>query len=134
MTLTAEDTQEINQLIYRYSYAVDERDWDAMADIFTPDAVFDSSAMGLAPVTGLPAIVAHLSKRSVPTAHLFTNLVVTEEDGEVFVKARGLNPDPEGRIVVSVVREKVVRTPAGWRIAAQTAVSLLRPGPEIVRS
>ena len=35
------DRIEIDDLFARYCHAIDERDWDALDDIFTPDARID---------------------------------------------------------------------------------------------
>lgn len=40
------DRLEIQDLLARYSYAIDERDWDALDDVFTPDAAIDYSETG----------------------------------------------------------------------------------------
>ena len=40
------DRLEIQDLMVRYSYAIDSRDWDALDDVFTPDAHIDYSVFG----------------------------------------------------------------------------------------
>lgn len=40
------DRFEIQDLMVRYSHAVDTRQWDLLDDVFTPDAHIDYSAMG----------------------------------------------------------------------------------------
>lgn len=40
------DRLEIQDLLVRYSHAVDTRQWDALDEVFTPDAVIDYTAMG----------------------------------------------------------------------------------------
>src|SRR2546423_8344043 len=40
------DRMEIEALLVRYCYAVDDRDWITYRDVFTPDAVIDDSAAG----------------------------------------------------------------------------------------
>lgn len=40
------DRLEIQDLLSRYSFAIDERNWDALDDVFTPDAVIDYSEAG----------------------------------------------------------------------------------------
>lgn len=40
------DRLEIQDLVTAYSYAVDFHDWDALDDIFTPDAELDFTATG----------------------------------------------------------------------------------------
>lgn len=38
-----EDREEIRDLVARYGRAVDDRDWESLADQYTQDAVFDSA-------------------------------------------------------------------------------------------
>ena len=40
------DRIEINELLVRYCYAVDDRDWDAYRRVFTEDAIIDDSVAG----------------------------------------------------------------------------------------
>jgi hypothetical protein len=40
------DRLEINELVVRYAYAIDTRDWAALDTIFTPDAHIDFTATG----------------------------------------------------------------------------------------
>jgi hypothetical protein len=40
------DRMEIQDLLVRYCYAVDDRDWDAYRNVFTPDAILDDTVTG----------------------------------------------------------------------------------------
>jgi hypothetical protein len=40
------DRLEIQELFARYAHAVDSRDWVALKEVFTEDAVVDRTAMG----------------------------------------------------------------------------------------
>src|SRR5919108_2316394 len=49
MTLSLQeisDRIEIEELLVRYCYAVDDRDWDAYRNLFTTDAVLDDTVTG----------------------------------------------------------------------------------------
>ena len=49
MTLSLQeisDRLEIQDLLAHYCYAVDDRDWDAYRNVFTPDAILDDSVTG----------------------------------------------------------------------------------------
>jgi hypothetical protein len=49
MTLSAKeisDRMEIEQLLVRYCYAIDQRDWDAYRQVYTDDAVIDDVSAG----------------------------------------------------------------------------------------
>ena len=54
------DRFEITDLMVRYSHAVDTRQWDALAEIFSADAVIDYTAMG-GPRGGVAEIAEFLS-------------------------------------------------------------------------
>jgi ketosteroid isomerase-like protein len=41
-----EDRLSIRELRYRYCYAIDERDWDALVGLFTEDATLDYGGLG----------------------------------------------------------------------------------------
>ena len=40
------DRLEIQDLFSRYTYAIDERNWDGLDDVFTPDAFIDYTEAG----------------------------------------------------------------------------------------
>jgi hypothetical protein len=132
--LSTEDRVEILQLTNLYGHVVDGRLWDRLPEIFTEDAVNDLTDMGLPSMKGLPAIRAHLDqKHEFEGVHILTNTLIEEIDGEVFVTSRPLIPNPEGKVSVAVVRDVVVKTPKGWRVAHRHSGGLLRPGPELPR-
>jgi 3-phenylpropionate/cinnamic acid dioxygenase small subunit len=43
---TVEDRYEIEQLLYRYAWMVDERQWELMDDVFAPHGVIDYTSTG----------------------------------------------------------------------------------------
>jgi 3-phenylpropionate/cinnamic acid dioxygenase small subunit len=58
------DRLDIAERLHRYSWASDERDWDALAACFTKDATFTLEAAGRRTVTqGRPAIVEMVRER-----------------------------------------------------------------------
>jgi ketosteroid isomerase-like protein len=123
------DRLEIQDLLSRYSHAIDRRDWDALDRIFTPDAVIDYTAMGGARGT-LPEIKAYLA---AALAHFtgFQHLVATSEltiSGDTAVsKTICHNPmvmDVDGAEWVFFCglwyHDVMVRTPDGWRICERS--------------
>lgn len=72
------DRQEIDDLLVRYCYAVDDRDWDAYASVFTPNAVIDYTETG-GPRGGVREMAAFLEKalRKVKSSqHIVTTSLV----------------------------------------------------------
>ena len=129
MTMSIEeisDRLEIQDLLTAYSHAIDTRDWDALDDVFTPDARVDYSAMGgsdgdlattkqfLADAMVMFAGFQHMVATSKVTIDGDTAegrtichnpMVIDKGDGETHVFFCGL-----------WYRDSFVRTDAGWRI------------------
>ena len=120
------DRLEIQDLFARYSFAIDERDWDTLEQVFTPDAVIDYTAAG-----GIKGTVQEI-KRWLPVAMerfpMFQHMVATTKlalDGDgATSKTILFNPmvyDQQGEQKVFFIglwyRDKLVRSADGWRIA-----------------
>lgn len=121
------DRLEIQDLFARYSFAIDDRDWEALDAVFTPDAVIDYSGSG-----GAKGSVAEM-KRWLPAALArfprYQHLVATTQlrlDGDRATSRTILfNPmvhrDADGTEQTFFIglwyRDILRRTPQGWRIA-----------------
>lgn len=46
MTVTESDFREIEQLLYRYAWMVDKREWHLMDQVFAPDGTIDYQSTG----------------------------------------------------------------------------------------
>lgn len=121
------DRLEIQDLLSRYTYAIDERNWDGLDEVFTPDAVIDYSETG-----GAKGSVAQI-KAWLPVAMerfpRYQHMVATtklELDGDT-AKSRTILFNPmvyqgdDGNEQVFFIglwyRDKLIRTAEGWRIA-----------------
>lgn len=122
------DRLEIQELFARYSFAIDDRDWDALDSVFTPDAVIDYSESGGAKGS-LSEIKAWLPA-ALERFPMFQHLVATSKikiDGDMATCRTILfNPmvyKPGGDEADQVFfmglwyRDRLVRTAQGWRIA-----------------
>jgi len=120
------DRLEIQELLVRYSHAVDTRDWDAFERVFTDDAVIDYTEMG-GPRGGVKETRAFLEK-AMPMFSSFQHMVsntVLELDGDE-ARSRTICHNPmvidQGEAGPHVFfcglwyRDLLVRTEAGWRI------------------
>ena len=122
------DRLEIQDLIARYSHAIDDRDWDALDRVFIPDAVIDYSELG-----GSKADLASTKvflAQAMPAFPAFQHLSATTRldiEGDR-AKARTILFNPmvmmhEGEERVFFIGlwywDELVRTPAGWRIASR---------------
>lgn len=74
--------REIEALLFRYASALDNRDWQALSDVFSPEAVANYEGIGV--FNGRPAvtgIVADFLGKCGSTQHMITNVRI-DLDGE----------------------------------------------------
>lgn len=121
------DRLEIQDLFARYSFAIDERDFDALDTVFTPDARIDYTETGGAKGT-LPEIKAWLPV-ALERFPMFQHMVATTKLELAGDEARSrtilFNPmthkAEDGTEQVFFIglwyRDRLVRTADGWRIA-----------------
>jgi len=119
---TLSDKMEIRELLYRYSRAVDTKDWTLLTSVFTADAHLDyTSVQG--PAGGRDEVVAWLERglTLVPMSqHFITNIEIELDGDRARVRAMFYNPmQLPGLADLSycggLYRHDVVRTPEGWR-------------------
>ncbi|MDT7532913.1 nuclear transport factor 2 family protein [Sphingobium sp. SA2] len=120
------DRFEIQDLIVGYCYAVDSRDWDALDQYFTADAVIDYSEM--VGVSGSLAEIKQFLASSLTPILAFQHGVSTTRyniDGDrAQTKTVCINPmtvsdgtNAETLVFGLWYIHDYVRTPAGWRIS-----------------
>lgn len=120
------DRLQINDLLTRYTNAIDSKDWSLLDTCFTPDAHLDyTSAGGVA--GDYPKVRQWLEKALAPfamTVHFISNSTVELEGDEARARTYVLNPmgfpKPDGSLHIFTVgafyNDRLVRTEAGWRI------------------
>lgn len=120
-----EDRFALQDLLTAYCYAVDKLDdIDGLLSLFTPDAVFDLSAIGLPKVYGHEGIrdfFTPVFADMTDHAHYNSNFTVQKLDGdEASIRAYviGMGNARDGNSVVVHVDYYLdcVRTDAGWKI------------------
>ena len=121
------DRLEIEDLLARYCFAIDERDWDALDRVFTPDAQIDYSESGGA--KGSLAEIKAWLPRALERFPAFQHMVATTKlvlDGDAASSRTilfnpmvmpGKDGAPQTFFMGLWYRDKLVRTGAGWRIA-----------------
>ena len=121
------DRLEIQELFARYAHAVDSRDWAALKDVFTEDAVVDYSAMG-GPRGTVPEVCAFLAE-VLPlfpaTQHLVANMIIELDGDRATARTMCHNPMPlpdDGGLLQCGLwyLDRLVRTGAGWRLAERS--------------
>ena len=131
--LTAEqmsDRLEIQDLFTRYCFAIDERDWNALNEMFTPDAQIDYTATGGA-AGSLSEMKDWLGTALSPFAmsqHM-VSLPRLEISGDkatsrmILFNPMGMD-DGQGNVSTFFVgvwyHDELVRTGSGWRIARRS--------------
>ena len=67
----------IQQLVALYGHIIDDRQWSRIDELFTEDAVFDTTASGFGRREGREAILQHWKETARhPLAHHVTNVVI----------------------------------------------------------
>ncbi|HLS81647.1 MAG TPA: nuclear transport factor 2 family protein [Steroidobacter sp.] len=127
------DRMEIQQLMVAYGNAIDQRAWDRLDDVFTPDAYIDYRAMG--GVDGrYPEVKAWLGpamQRFPRYYHMVANTEITLEGDRARARTVCFNPMetplPAGGAQVMFLGlwyvDELVRTPKGWRISKRVEES-----------
>jgi 3-phenylpropionate/cinnamic acid dioxygenase small subunit len=120
------DRLEINDLLVRYAWAIDTKDWDALDAVFTADAHIDYTATGgIAGSLGeIKPWLAESLAAFPATQHLLSNSQVTIAGDTATARTAVYNPmgaaTREGPLhfffMGGYYADRLVRTPAGWRI------------------
>ena len=145
----APDRAAIDDLLARYCFAIDLRDWDALREIFAADAVITYSGPRVS--TGIDQIVGFFRNATsavAATQHLLHTSRVwvcgpDTAEGLSHVTAHHVGravalPAPEAATytVTGTYQDVFTRTPDGWRISRRTLTlltsagdaAILRPG------
>jgi uncharacterized protein (TIGR02246 family) len=144
--LAPPDRAEIDDLLARYCFAIDLRDWDGLREVFAPDAVITYSGPQVR--TGINEIVAFFRAAvgTATTQHLLhtSRVWATGPDtaeGLSHVTAHHVGHDvvlpateAATYTVTGTYDDRFTHTPVGWRIARRTLSLLTRAGdPAILR-
>ncbi len=146
--LAPPDRADIDDLLARYCFAIDLRDWEALRQVFAPDAVITYSGPRVS--TGIDQIVAFFRTTAsdvAATQHLLhtSRVWATGPDtasGLTHVTAHHVGhgtamPAPETATytVTGSYDDRFASTPDGWRISRRTLTLLTSAGdPAILRS
>ena len=111
------DRLELHELPGRYGDAIDDRDWEGLHRIFTDDATFDLTDLGVPMLTGLPAIKRFMDVDAEhPLTHMMTNIYVDQLPDRVTMNFRIVALRKGGLVGTASYYDVVVKTPDGWRV------------------
>jgi hypothetical protein len=129
------DRLEIQDLMVRYSYAIDFHDWDALDDVFSEDALVDYTVFG-GPAGDREStkrfLTESLSANFLGYQHMVTGTTIQfRDDGTAHARTQCHNPmaigdadDPAVMIASLWYVDELVRTPDGWRIRERVEQSV----------
>ncbi|MCX4094306.1 nuclear transport factor 2 family protein [Nocardia sp. alder85J] len=126
------DRLAVIDTVIAYATAVDARDWESFAALYTADAVWEYRAGGERWV-GPAAIVARVRgvEKFDATQHYVTNHVVDVHGDEAghtcYYEARHLRGDRQF-VAGGRYRDRLRRTGSGWRIAERTLLGVWSEG------
>ncbi len=122
MPLTTGDVLAIHELLGRFGHLMDRRDWPGLAEVFTDDAVYDVSSVGLHALEGLEAMRSFFADAQHPLAHHVTNVVVSRSaDGATRATSKILGVLAAGHVSTGTYEDVLVETSDGWRIRHRVA-------------
>jgi SnoaL-like domain len=135
------DRMELNDLIVRYSTAVDRRDWDLYETLFTDDATIDYTEAG--GIRGDRVTVRNWLAEVMPNfpgfQHMISNSEITLAGDTASGRTMLFNPmvlsKPDGGTHVAFVglwyNDNFVRTADGWKFSSRyEEVSWMHNWPE----
>jgi hypothetical protein len=117
--LHAEDREAIGETLSLHGHLFDGGHLDRLGEIFTPDVIYDMSAVGVGTFEGIEAIrsaALQLGARN-PVAHHVTNVVITGDGDSVTALSKGLILMADGTVASVTHLDTLRRQDRGWRIS-----------------
>lgn len=128
MTISTDDRLELHELPGRYGDAIDDRDWTGLDRIFTHDATFDLTDLGVPLLVGLAEIRRFMDEDAQhPKTHTMTNVYVDEDDDGVRLNFRIVALQRGGLAGTASYYDQVIKTDAGWRVQHRVVTLRRRP-------
>ena len=132
------DRLEIEDLLTKYAWSIDTKQFDGLDDVFTADAFVDYTSSGgvKGPFPEVKAWLAKVLPHFPAYQHLVTNKHVEIDGDTATSRAEFYNPmvqaGEKGATTIFFVggeyHDKIVRTDKGWRIAERIEKSVWTDG------
>ena len=130
-----EDRAAIVQLTIDYCWALDTGDWDALREVFTPDAVTDLGEGGQDGIEEIISRVSSALSRLDDSQHMVSTHQITIDGdtavGRCYLHAQHIRKVTGGSplfVVAGRYEDHYVRTSSGWRISQRRIVSMWTDG------
>ncbi|WP_330254586.1 nuclear transport factor 2 family protein [Nocardia sp. NBC_00565] len=137
MALSVQDRIEIGDLIALHGHLMDAGELDRMDELFTAGITYDLNDFGRGELRGILALreAAVALGGGNPVGHHITNVVITETDGAVRVRSKGIGIHADGTSRSVEYDDLLVREAAGWRISYRKVILHQTPlGGRVTRS
>ncbi|HSO95326.1 MAG TPA: nuclear transport factor 2 family protein [Acidimicrobiia bacterium] len=132
------DRLEIEDVLTRYAWALDSKQFDELDGVFTPDAQLDYTSSGgeAGAYTDVKAWLAKVLPHFPAYQHLVTNKDITIDGDRATSRSEFYNPMVMGKgdgstsifFVGGEYHDDLVRTPHGWRITNRVEKSIWTDG------
>jgi uncharacterized protein (TIGR02246 family) len=130
------DIEEIRDLTFRYSEGWDFKDWDVLLDVFTEDAVWDPSALGMPKAKGMeelrPLFDGFCRTMVGGSQHIQGNLRVHFLDpdnatGRCYVIGQTRNATGGDTEVMGFYEDVYRRVDGRWKLASRITKPFMAP-------
>jgi hypothetical protein len=118
--LHTEDRQAISETLSLHGHLFDEGHLDRLGEIFTPDVVYDMSALGVGTFEGIEGVRSAALRLGAdnPIAHHVTNIVITsDKDDRATAHSKGLIILADGTFASVTHLDSLRRHDGAWRIS-----------------
>ena len=133
------NVNEIVSLTVKYCWALDERDWDSLSEVFSSDAY---AKYGVTEHKGIDSIIEKCQKALLPldfSHHMVTNHVVELEGDEATCKCyfqaqhvRNYTPGGVNFIIAGKYEDELTRINGEWKISSRVLTKIWTEGNEKV--
>ena len=133
------NVNEIVSLTVKYCWALDERDWDSLSEVFSSDAY---AKYGVTEHKGIDSIIEKCQKALLPldfSHHMVTNHVVALEGDEATCKCyfqaqhvRNYTPGGVNFIIAGKYEDELTRINGEWKISSCVLTKIWNEGNEKV--
>ena len=123
--LSTEDRLQITELMARYCWAIDQRNWDGFLDLFTDDCRLDfGNVMGVFEGrTGIERFTTTMSGLDLLMRHYTTNLIVEGDGAEARARSYVLAlTGPTRNVATGRYEDRLAKQAGCWSIRERRAV------------